>query len=67
MLFEEFQDGHHGGYLEYWNNHFSSSESVSPQCLHQVLAQSDLLFRSRCGVQEQMWFKIVAILNIGTE
>ena len=44
---------------------FSNSESLfHPDASHQVSAQSDLLFGKRCGLKN---FKMVAILDIGTE
>ena len=44
---------------------FSNSESPShTNASHQVLAQPDLLFGRRCGLKN---FKMVAILDIGTE
>ena len=44
---------------------FSNSESpCHPDASHQVLAQPDLLFGRKCGLKI---FKMVAILDIGTE
>ena len=64
MLFEEFQDCHHGGHLDIGAERFSNSESsCHPNASHQVSAQSDLLF-GRSGLKN---FKMVAILDIGTE
>ena len=44
---------------------FSNFESsYYPNAFHQVWVQSDLLFWRRCGLKN---FKMVAILDIGTE
>ena len=44
---------------------FSNFESsCHPDAFHQVSVQSDLLFGRRCGLKN---FKMVAILDIGTE
>ena len=42
----------------------SSESSCHPHASHQVSAQSDLLFVGGCGFKN---FKMVAILDIGTE
>ena len=61
MLFEEFQDCHHGDTgTEQFSN---SASSCHPDASHQVSAQPDLLF-GRCGLKN---FKMATILDIGTE
>ena len=51
--------------LDAGTERFSNSESpCHPSASHQVLAQPDLLFGRRRGLKN---FKMVAILDIGTE
>ena len=70
MLFEEFQDCHHGRHhggtiLDIGTKRFSHAESqCHPDASHQVSVQSDLLFDMRCGLKN---FMMAAILDIGTE
>ena len=47
MLFEEFQDGHHGGQLGYWNGSILAILNLC-NANHQISAQSDLWFGRRC-------------------
>ena len=51
MLFEDFQDGCHGGHLGYWNGMIlailNGKSPCGPNVSHQVWAQSDLGFGSR--------------------
>ena len=65
---ENFQDGHHGYHLGYHNKMISNSESpCHPDDSHEVLAQTDLPFRSRCGLKIFKMAPVAAILDIGTE
>ena len=48
MLFQDFQDGHYGGYLGYWNGTNINLPS-HPDASHQVKVQSDLLSGSSGG------------------
>ena len=64
MLFEEFQDCHHGRFLGNWNWMIQQFWiPIYPDASHQVLAQSDLLFGRRCDLKK---LKMAAILDIGT-
>ena len=67
MLFEEFQDHHHGRHLEYWNWICNSESSFHPYVSHQVSAQSDLPLGRRCDLNNFKMAVIVAILDIGTD
>ena len=60
MPFEEFQDGRHCGNLECRNG--TNLTVLNFHVSHQVSAQSDLPFESRCHFKT-----LVAILDIGTK
>ena len=66
--FQYFQNGHHGGHLGYWNRmilaiHYSKSP-CHPNASHQVWAQSDLGFTSRCGLKIFKMAIMAAIFDI---
>ena len=67
MSFEEFQDGHRGSHLGYWNGSISVilNLHVSPVPLI-VSAKSHLPFRDRCHLKSFKMAAMVAILNIRT-
>ena len=64
--FQHFQDGYHGGHLGYRNGTIFAI-SMCPNTSHQAWAQSDLGFRSRCGLKIFKLAVVAAILYIGTE
>ena len=61
MLFEEFQDGHHGSH---WNNFINSDSLFHSDASHQVLAQSDLVFGRRYHLKTFVMATIEGILDI---
>ena len=70
MLFEEFQDGHHGSHLGYQNVTILAILNLCRSgASHQILAQSYLQFGRRCCLKfqdGQGYWKgtILAILNL---
>ena len=66
MLFEEFQDGRHGGHLEYQNGTILAILNLC-DASHQVSAQSDLRFGRRCRLKKFKMAAMAAILDIGTK
>ena len=69
MWFEDFQDGHRGGYLGYRNkNDFGNTESLChSNALYKVSAQSNLPFGRRRHLKNFKMATMAAILNIRTE
>ena len=56
MLFEDYQDGHHGSHLGYWNGTILAILNLCHcHASHQVLAQSNLWFGRRCRLKISSW------------
>ena len=69
MSFEEFQNGHRGGHLGYWNGTILAFLNLCvSDAFHQVLAQPNLQFGRKCRLKNfKMATAMAAILDIGTE
>ena len=66
--FEEFQDGHYGSHLRYQKGTISAILNLCPRdAAHQVLAQSDLWFGSRCCLKNFKMAAVAALLDIRKE
>ena len=67
ILFEEFQDGHQGGHLGYWNGMILALAilnfcvTVMPPI---ISAQSELGFRRRCCLKNFKMAGLAAVLDI---
>ena len=64
MPFEEFQDGHHGGYLGYQNGMILAILNLYVTMM--PLPSFDLRF-GRCSLKNFKMATLAAILDIGTE
>ena len=67
-VLKKLEGSHHGGHLGYRNGTMLAIESLCrPNASHQVSAQSDVAFESRCGLKIFKMAAVAAILDIGTK
>ena len=68
LSFEEFQDGHHGGHLGYWNGTILAILNLCVTMMPSIKFQLNLTgFGMRCCLKNFKMAAMAAILDIGME